>query len=471
MQKGYIKNILLLLSTGLFSNPVPAAAQLNQAPLLSGWKAGVAIANITPGESMWMGGFGFRKKPSEGVTTDIWAKALALEDAKGRRAVFISVETSNLEKEIYEPILARLKEAYLLTNEQVIINSSHTHSGAATNTIYYTKDEKEREKIRKYISKLEDQVVEITGKALGALQPVKLYSGNGVSRFQVNRRNNVQYKLRLQQKFNGPNDYAVPVIKVEKLSGELLAVLFGYACHASILRDYKISGDYPSFAQMELEKLYPGVTAIFFQGAGGNQIGYPRNTVEAARQWGKTLAASVERVLSEPMNELTASLSTSFSVINLESDLAAPSLEELVHIVSTASYPESLKNKAKADLEKLNRGESLIATYPYPVQVWKIGNLPVITLGEEDVVEYAINLKLIFGQDAFVFGYSNYSLEYMGTPLIWNEGGYEGNSAPFGIEGVRLSLNSESMIIQEVLKLAKQVGVEMATKMYSIPGG
>lgn len=427
--------VLFVLPILVFSQ---AGSTLKQEP---GWKAGAARANITPDESIWMAGFGFRNKPSEGVTTDIWASALALEDANGHRAVIIAIDNAGIRKELSDAIRAKLKTAYNLLNEQVVINSSHTHTGPATSA-RFLKDEKEKEKVEQYAAKLENQVVEMVGKVLNSLQPVKIYAGNGVSRFQVNRRSNIQYKLHLQEQFNGPNDYAVPVLKVEKASGDLLAILFGYACHASMLRDYKISGDYPAFARMELEKLYPGAIPVFFQGAGGNQIGHPRNTVEATRQAGKSLAAAVERVLSEPMKELTASLATSYSEVNLESDQVS---------------------------QESGSNESVVQTYPYPVQVWQMGDLPVITLGGEPVVEYALNLKQIFGQEAFIFGYSNNVMAYISTPLGLNEGGYEGSSSPF--RGAKWAQHTEAMIIQEILKLAKQAGVPMAPKKFAIPGG
>ena len=436
-----MKHLIIVITVSLFTCPLMISGQTGQTNMQSGWKAGVARANITPDESIWMAGFGFRNKPSEGVTTDIWASALALEDANGHRAVIIAIDNAGIRKELSDAIRAKLKAAYNLLNEQVVINSSHTHTGPATSA-RFLKDEKEKAKVEQYAARLENQVVEIVGKVLNSLQPVKVFAGNGVVRFQVNRRSNIQYKLHLQSQFNGPNDYAVPVIKVEKASGDLLAVLFGYACHASMLRDYKISGDYPAFARMELEKLYPGVIPVFFQGAGGNQIGHPRNTVEATKQAGKSLAAAVESVLSEPMKELTASLATSYSEINLESDQ-----------VSQIS----------------GSNESVVQTYPYPVQVWKIGDLPVITLGGEPVVEYALNLKQIFGQESFIFGYSNNVMAYISTPLGLNEGGYEGSSSPF--RGSKWAQNTEAMIIQEILKLAKQAGVPMAPKRFAIPGG
>lgn len=430
------KQIWLII---LFAIPFFAFKQVDViAGKYTGWKAGVASAIVTPEGSMWQDGFSFRNRPSEGVTTDVWAKALALEDANGLKVVIVTIDNSGIEKDLSDKIRERLKSTYNLSKDQIIINCSHTHTGPAATYRYLTnlKDEKEKAKIVSYAARLEDQVIELTGKSLSSLEPVKIFSGSGVVRFQVNRRNNIQYKLQLQEKFNGPNDYAVPVMKIEKASGGILAVLFGYACHSSMLRDYKISGDYPAFARMELEKIYPGATSIFFQGAGGNQIGYPRSSFEAARQAGKSLAAAVERVVSEPMQELSPSLSTSYSEINLE-------LEGTQH-----------------------------DTYPYPIQVWKIGEQPLITLGGEPVIEYAIQLKLIFGQDAFIMGYSNDVMAYMGTPLVLSEGGYEGNDSSIPVDGKgRWALNIESKIIQGVLKLARQVGLEMAPKKFAIPGG
>lgn len=462
-----MKKLIFAIGFGLLFCPGVAVSQ-------TGWKAGVARANITPQESMWMAGFGFRNKPSEGVTSDIWTQAIALEDGNGKKVVLIAVDNAGIGKELSDKIRGKLKTLYDLDKDQIILNNSHTHSGPATSA-GWGRDDVQKEKIKRYAEKLENQIVEMVGKAIKSLEPVKIFSGNGVVRFQVNRRNNIQYKLHLQSEFNGPNMYDVPVIKVQKSSGEMLAVLFGYACHASMLRDYKFSGDYPAYARMELEKLYPGVTSLFFQGAGGNQIGHPRNTIENTRQCGKDLAVAVERVLSEPMKELSATLATSYSEIVLESDQIPPTQSELQEIASNRNNPDSIRIKAREDLDKLNRGESIIPTYPsYPVQVWKIGELPLFTLGGEPAIEYAIKLKLIFGQEAFVFGYSNIMMAYISTPLILNEGGYEGSSAPFSsymVRGVKWGSNIENRIIQEALKLARQVGVEMAPKKYSIPGG
>ena len=48
------------------------------------WKAGVAVIKITPEKPVPMAGYAARARPYEKVEQDIYAKALALEDSRGR---------------------------------------------------------------------------------------------------------------------------------------------------------------------------------------------------------------------------------------------------------------------------------------------------------------------------------------------------------------------------------------------------
>ena len=427
-----------------------------------GWKAGVALTVITPEKPIWMAGYASRDHPSEGTLHNLWAKALALEDNTGRKAVLITTDLLGFPKGISNRIRNRLEKKYDLSRDQVILNSSHTHTGPvlqdALYDIYPLNDE-ERQKIEQYSSELEDQMVTLVGEALDSLEPAKLYSKNGVVRFQVNRRNNDSELLDRQTDLNGPNDYAVPVIKVEDEEGKLMAVAFGYACHPTTLSFYKWSGDYPGFAQLELEKSHPGATAIFFQGAGGDQNPLPRRSVGLARQYGRELAAAVDRVLDEEMQELPPRLSTAYSEVGL-SLTGFPGEEALLEMIEEASGYQ--KRWASRILEKIRQGEPLRRSYPYPVQVWKLGDQPIISLGGEVVIDYTIRLKRIFGQDIFVLGYSNDVMSYIPSVRILREGGYEGITSQmvYGLPGT-WEADIETRIIQEVLDLARQAGVDM----------
>ena len=62
------------------------------------WKAGVARVKITPQEFMWMAGYASRTKPAEGTHADLWARALVLEDAGGKRGVLISLDLVGIDR-------------------------------------------------------------------------------------------------------------------------------------------------------------------------------------------------------------------------------------------------------------------------------------------------------------------------------------------------------------------------------------
>lgn len=461
MKKVLYVSVIALLLNPLFQF-VFASDALQNDP--GGWKAGVARELITPEYSMWMAGYAARNRPSEGVLHDLWAKALAIEDSRGYKAVLVTTDIIGYPKNISDRIRNRIGAKYGLTRSQIILNGSHTHSGPVmynAGPSSYPLDQEQLSKVREYSAKFENQIVELVGRAIGSMVPADIYSQNGVVRFQVNRRNNIEASSNRINDLKGPNDYAVPVIKVENKAGELMAVAFGYACHATVLSIYQFSGDYPGFAQIEFEKSHPGVTAMFFQGAGADQNPLPRRTIPLAQQYGRELAAAVERVLNEDMVKLEPHLSTAYSEINLQFAGTTPTKEELKQIIqdsSSSAYPAYLKLTAKGLLEKLERGESLMTSYPYPCAVWKIGAQPVMILGGELLIEYAIELKKKFGPDIFVVGYSNDVMSYIPSETVLKEGGYEGTRSP--IFTTPWHMNIQSSILDEMARLAEKAGVQ-----------
>ena len=93
------------------------------------FRAGVARKVITPTEPIWMSGYAGRTRPSEGVLHDLWAKALALEDAQGGRVVIVTVDLIGLPRDVSDEVAARVKKKHGLERRQLMLNSSHTHSG------------------------------------------------------------------------------------------------------------------------------------------------------------------------------------------------------------------------------------------------------------------------------------------------------------------------------------------------------
>ncbi|QDK81640.1 hypothetical protein EXU85_24720 [Spirosoma sp. KCTC 42546] len=436
-------------------------ALINVPASATGWKAGTASVVITPKEPQWQAGYASRTHAADGKIHDLWAKALALEDETGKRAVLVTTDMLGFPKAMSDRIRERLNSQFGLSKAQIILNSSHTHSGPVLDNALqdiYPLDATEQAKINRYSRWLEAQIVTLVGQAFQKLEPVALFSQNGVTRFQINRRNNKEGALLEQTELKGPNDYAVPVIKVVDARGKLKTIVFGYACHPTVLDLYQWSGDYAGFAQLELEKAHPGVTALFFQGAAGDQNPLPRRTIPLARQYGRELAAAVDRVLDEPMRNLSAQLRTAYSEIDLPLS-APPSEAELTKTIQ--ENDGYLKRWATRMLAETKQGKPFVRSYPYPMQIWQLGNQSILSFGGELVIQYALDCKKRFGQDSFVMGYSNDVMGYIPSTTILQEGGYEGASSQmvYGLPSI-WAPNVPNLIDQEINRLANQIGMQ-----------
>jgi hypothetical protein len=441
------------------------AADGNQQTNIKGWKAGVVKVKITPEEPIWMAGYGSRVHPSEGTLVDLWAKALAIQDAKGKKVVLVTTDILGFPQKMSNRIRDRIGAKYGLTRAQIILSSSHTHSGPVLQDALadiYPLEAKHKEVIKKYSADLENKVVNLVGEAIRSMVPAQIFSQNGVTRFQVNRRNNAEANISKITDLAGPNDYAVPVLKITNEAGDIMAVTFGYACHATCLSLYQFSGDYPGFAQIEVEKLHPGAIAMFFQGAGADQNPLPRRTIPLAQQYGRELAAAVDRVLSDEMKKLEPSISTAYSEIPLKFS-KPPTKDELIKMEK--ELKDSQKRWAQNQLETLKKNGSLLTSYPYPVQIWKLGEQPLMTLGGELVIQYAIDLKKLFGQDVFVMGYANDEMAYIPSEVVLQEGGYEGDTSQkvYGMPS-KWETGIEKQILDEFEKMALKVNLQKVKK-------
>lgn len=425
----------------------------------SAWFAGVARRDITPSESLWLAGYASRDKGAEGQYHPIWVKALALRNAEGKTGVIVTSDILGFPKPLADQILKRAGERTGLASADIILSSSHTHSGPVLEgcipSIYPFEEKNLTEPVAKYTSWLGDQVVDAIDEAVKNLAPATLSAGTGVVRFAVNRRNNKEAELVETTSLNGPADHSVPTLCIKGADGSLKAVLMGYACHATVLCEYKWGGDYPGFAQIALEEAYPGATAMFFAGCGADCNPLPRRSVALANQYGRELAAAVERVLEDPMRSLSSEFTTARAEIPLELKTPATRAELEAEAAKRTGWELRV---VQHFLKQLDAGQELAKSYPYPVQVWNLGGQSVVALGGEVVVDYAISAKAILGRDTFVMGYANDVMAYIPSLRVLREGGYEGGKAQwlYGLPADWADNVEESILnaIREQSKLA-----------------
>ena len=329
----------VLFGCGDWSRSMSAADLASAATSGTFWKAGVAKTIITPETSVWLAGYG-TKRPPDGKLHDLWAKARALEDSQGRRAVLVTSDFQGIPKAVSDRVFEQLKERFGLARSQVMLTFSHNHCGPRLGddlVDYYPVEAEQVALVDEYTRKIEKQLVELVGESLSRLAEVRLEIGEGLATFAVNRRNNpeadVPTLIDAGKPLAGPTDHTVPVGQLTRPDGRVEVILFGYACHPTTLNFNTWCGDYPGFAQKELEQQFPGATAMFVNTCGGDQNPLPRRSVALCERYGHMLATAVVQALRRPLTPVAPELRTAFEYVDLPYQAVATreSLEVAAH--------------------------------------------------------------------------------------------------------------------------------------------
>ena len=276
----------------------------------------------------------------------------------------------------------------------------------------------------------------------------------------MNRRNNRESEvpqLREQGKLQGPVDHDVPVLAIFDAENALRTIVCGYACHATVLSSYQWSGDWPGYAQMELERRHPDCTAMVWIGCGADQNPLPRRQVELAKKYGAQLADAVDEQLQGVLQPINGDLGAIYAEVPLPFS-SIPTRAKLEETVSSGDKFQA--GRARLLLDTLERDGLISPTYPYPVQTLRLGDGPrLVTLGGEVVVDYAVRLKIELGrQRTWVAGYANDVMAYIPSERVLREGGYEGGGAMvyYGLPSP-WKAGVEELIVDEVHRQAKQL--------------
>ncbi|MFV1963898.1 MAG: neutral/alkaline non-lysosomal ceramidase N-terminal domain-containing protein [Pirellulaceae bacterium] len=218
-------------------------------------RAGVAVEDIT------------RDDPTRDVHDPLRAKALVV-DGGDCRIVFVCLDITGASSTLVSDLRARLHAQLGFDASQVLINASHNH---------HTQGQ--------VASDVVDRAVKAVRRASETMVPVKIGVGIGhEDRIMMNRR------LRLEdgrawtiRRANpspkdaeitglGPVDAEIGILRVDRLSGQSLAVLYNFAGHAyGGVPNGAVTADFPGFASAVLERaLGHGAVALFLQGAAGD---------------------------------------------------------------------------------------------------------------------------------------------------------------------------------------------------------
>src|SRR5205807_7765737 len=212
-----VAGVVILLGVTVFSVAASRAADPE-------WRVGVARTKITPEQPVFVAGSASRNKPFERVETDLFAKALALEDRQGNRAVLVTTDLIGLSAAVAEPICERLHETAGLARQQILLNSSHIHTGPALSLSGAPAENRssgDAERTVAYTKQLQGKIVDVVRQALKHLEPARLSHGVGVVNFVMNRREFTPRGVILGVNARGQADRSVPVLRIESPDGKL----------------------------------------------------------------------------------------------------------------------------------------------------------------------------------------------------------------------------------------------------------
>lgn len=395
-------------------------------------KIGIGRVVITPETPVWMAGYASRTEPGSGKIHDLWTKAMAIRDDAGNTVVAVTADLIGFSLDITDAVSKRIEEAHGIPRSNLLYNASHTHCGPVVRNnglhVTYGLEGANQERAIEYTNQLSDLLYEVIDNAVKDLSPGTLSWGIGEAGFGKNRRKYTQGGVTNDFNPIGPVDHDVPVLVAKGADGAIRGILFGYACHNTTLGIQEFCGDYAGFAQIEVEQAFPGATALFAQGCGGDQNPLPRRTMELCEKYGAELGGAVSAVVNGAMTPVAGNIDTHYKIIPLA--LTAPPTEAEVdqQLESDNVYVVRRARKLKQVFQDEGK---LPDSLPYVIQLWHFGDdVQLTALSGEVTVDYSLLIKYEYPREKqFVMGYSNDCPAYIPSLRVLREGGYEGAEA------------------------------------------
>lgn len=415
-------------------------------------RAGYAKVDITPGGPVYLGGYDLRGAPSDGIHGNdrLYARVLVFE-ASGVRVAFAVADV--IEMQGHNIFRRKIAEATGIPEASILLGDVHNHSAPSPNA--EAKTEWDRQ--------FADGLVKAARQAVADLQPVRMAAGTGHSRIAMNRRqvrpadsdspltfdeNDASQSfgkhktdkpvvihefggvVRLGANPLGPIDDAVQIVRVDKAAGGPLAVMIHYACHGTSLggRNSKISGEWMGRMQEYVERQFPGLGAIYLQGAAGDinprvvggLDGYVDN-VETTWALGEEIGREVARVYRELSPESWAS----------------PRVQmETAEILLPRQYRELFQDFTATAVK-------------VPTTIVRMGDLMWTTFPGEMFSNIGKQVKAASPATfAHLMGYTNGSVGYFPEQKAYSEGGYEVASTHFDPQSERIYLRAIAALME-----------------------
>jgi len=390
---------------------------------LRGGAAKVAITPPTDIGPVSLGGYGDRQGAQyAGVHDDIFARALALQQADGAGCVIVALDRLEVPQYLHADVCAALAAAPALEfpvgPDNLVITASHTHSapenlarqgdlfplafGQLNQALYdWT--------VRQIDSVVRDAVSRLRPAAVGAVEV-------GLEGLVANRR-------------GGAAVYPVlTALWVTEPDGRPIAVLTNFAAHPTMLgpENLLISGDWPGELERQVEQTLGGdAVCLFTNGAQGDQrpAGDFGASFEGVAAYGRRLADAVLATRAEVHPSPDAVVRTVSEELTLPQRTASP------------AFAASASQEYPIPPDQLTAVLGALFPARARVHAVRLGDALIVTVPGEMAADLGAGLRARAGPAAkhpFIAGLANTYCGYILSPAEYDRGGYEAAISVYG---------------------------------------
>ncbi|HWL08730.1 MAG TPA: hypothetical protein VNQ76_10005 [Planctomicrobium sp.] len=288
----FLLTIVVLTVTAVFCPFLPAADQEKPPTLLAG-AAKVDITNYDAGpanDPMFVRVVAVRSRDTTVVLMGLDVVAIG--------------EIGPIKNDYLPTVRNRLEKEFGILPSQVVVNASHCHGRVCQDVA--------------------EKTHEAVTKALSNMVPVQIGTGSGhEDRIMENRR----LKLKSGKEADVRHAYALPpddevvgvgpvdpeigILRLDRLDGTTLAVIYNFACHPiQGVPNGQNTADITGFSSKVIEdNLSNGTIALFLQGCGGDinpvfykDVDHPRDAEPLGNQLGLSTLQAVRKIQCRPDN-------------------------------------------------------------------------------------------------------------------------------------------------------------------------
>jgi len=436
-------------------------------------KVGSAVIDISPEKSMFLWGYPHIERDSTGINDPLYATVMFFEN-DGNAVMTIALDLLYFSAEDTCEVRKRISEQVDIDPENIMISSSHTHSGPVTvKLIIFGSDPVVPSVDKEYMQEVKDKMVKAALEAVENTRDAEL----AVTSAEIDGVGCNRHDPALAR-----DPEAGIIVVRDSQTNNIFAVSLIYCMHPTVLHEDStlVSSDFPGYTRKYLQKcLGNDVTISYHTGPQGNQS--PRyhvkgQTFAEAERLGNILGQNVEAAIGNlECRDYDAApvISAKIAKIIPERKKMPSPADAYKNLEFRRSEFQRLKDEnaghgpiRTAECSVFGAEESFFVAKcaedgsldaaledyrEFEVQVFRIGGCYIVGLQGELFVEYSLNIKKQSPANTFVLCCTNG--ETQGYIVTEDATGYEADNALFAPSSGKTMVNESLQLIKELEKL------------------